>query len=448
MMRTAFSGTGNGARDNGRSALPPAARSNGAGPAARPAATDREDTLQLVRDNVRRTLSRAASFRALPPDQQRQVAHDTVKVARFIADAGGETAGVPMTAIFNNPANALAAPARPFAPPTRPNQPDGSQQGFDTAGGAWQGSATSAAGSTLQGVVDAVDFPGFVAGLIEGVFTAIVKTSIQQMEAYGTMVANVAKSVDQYMADNVSSEQAMDQLVNAQPDLFEADLRGDTPQVTQRQDANPDQMGGFLQSLGLPFDLDTTDPEVIHTEVVPAQRKVIAMDRQKLLATMVLMGINRIVVTDGKIQASVVFDLNARDIVRRNQERATSFDENYRQRHNKTRKNGWWIFSTEKETDSSFLNVKTNVTTNQTDESDSSLQLKTKLTGNVDLRFKSDYFPLEKMLDMLGTNQTVLTQVAQQPTPQQAQQVQPIAPPPAPALPPPPPFAAGGAAAR
>jgi hypothetical protein len=204
-------------------------------------------------------------------------------------------------------------------------------------------------------------------------------------------------------------------------------------------------MGGFLQSLGLPFDLDTTDPEVVQTEVVPAQRKVIAMDRQKLLATMVLMGINRIVVTDGKIQASVVFDLNARDIVRRNQERATSFDENYRQRHNKTRKNGWWIFSTEKETDSSFLNVKTNVATNQTDESDSSLQLKTKLTGNVDLRFKSDYFPLEKMLDMLGTNQTVLTQVAQQPTPQQAQQVQPIAPPPAPALPPPPPFAAGGA---
>ena len=70
------------------------------------------------------------------------------------------------------------------------------------------------------------------------------------------------------------------------------------------------------------------------------------------------------------------------------------------------------------------------------------------LTGNVDLRFKSDYFPLEKMLDMLGTNQTVLTQVAQQPTPQQTQQVQPIAPPPAPALPAPPPFAAGGAVAR
>lgn len=425
-------------------------------PAAAPAPADptRDDTLQIVRDNVRRLLLRSSAFRALPPEKQREVAYNTVTVARFMADAGGETAGIPMVATINNPAAAVpaarpasATPARPLAPPGRPAAPGTAQEDFQTAGGAWQGSATGAAAETMEGMVDAVDFPGFCAGLIKGVFEAIVKTSIQQMEAYAIMVANVAKSVDQYMADNVSNEQAMDQLVNARPELFEADMASAAPQVTQRQDADPDQMGGFLQSLGLPFDLDTTDPEVVRNEVVPAQRKVMAMDRQKLLATMVLMGINRVVVTDGKIQASVVFDLNARDIVRRDQERATSFSENYNQRYRKRKQNGWWIFSNESETESRFLNVKTNVTSTQTDESDSSLQLKTKLTGNVDLRFKSDYFPLEKMLDMLGTNQTVLTQVAQQPTPAQAQQVQPIAPPPAPALPPPPAFA-GGAPAR
>lgn len=410
------------------------------------AQAERDETLQVVRDNVRRTLLAAPSFRALPPERQRQVAHDTVKVGRFIADAGGETAGLPMTAIITNPA--AAAPARPFAPPAAPERPDTTQQPFDHAGDSWQGSATGAAGDTLRGVIDAVDFPTFVGGLIDGVFTAIVKTSIQQMEAYATMVANVAKTVDQYMADNVSQEQAMDQLVNAQPDLFEADLGADPPQVNQRSDANPDQMGGFLQSLGLPFDLDTSDPEVVRSEVVPAQRKVMAMDRQKLLATMVLMGINRIVVVDGRIQASVMFELNAKDIVRRNQELGTSFAENHSQYHSKRKRNGWWIFSNERESESSFLNVKTNTTSTQTDESESSLQLKTKLTGNVDLRFKSDYFPLEKMLDMLGTNQTVITQVAQQPTPQQAMQVPPMAAPPPPALPPPPSFADEGASVR
>lgn len=405
---------------------------------------ENSDTLQIVRDNVRGMLTKSPAFRSLSADKQRQVAHDTVKVARFIADAGGETAGVPMFAAINNPAAAMSAPARPLAPPPPPPPPNGEQTGFDSASDGFSDPATSGSADTLRDTIDAVDFVGFVSGLIKGVFEAIVKTSIQQMEAYSTMVANVAKTVDQYMADNVSNEQAMDQLVNTQPDLFQADMTGDIPQVTQRDDANPDQMGGFLQSLGLPFDLDTSDPEVVKSEIVTQQRKVMAMDRQKLLATMVLMGINRIVVTDGKIQASVVFELNAKDIQRRNYERNTSFDELYKKTHNKRKKNDWWIFATERQS-SSFLEVKTNVNTNQTDESESSVELKTKLTGNVDLRFKSDYFPLEKMMDMLGTNESVLTQVAQQPTPQQSQQVQMPAPPPPPLPPPPGGFGAGGA---
>lgn len=417
----------------------------------RPAALPRrapvqDDTLGLVRGNVRDMLLSSPSFRALPPEKQREVAYNTVKVARFIADAGGETAGVPMTAIINNPAaRPLSAPARPFAPPAAPTQPGGAQTGFDPASASFDPSATSQLAGQAEALVDAIDFPGFCADLIKGVFTAIVRTSIQQMEAYATMVANVAKSVDQYMQDNVSNEQAMDQLVNGHPELFEADFSGDQGTVKQRDDANADQMGGFLQSLGLPFDLDTSDPTVVQEEVIPAQRMTMAMDRQKLLATMVLMGINRIVVTDGRIQASVVFDMSARDIQRRNYERDTSFTQNYMQKYNKKKQNGWWIFSNESTSDESVLKVRSSVTTAQTDESESAIQLKTKLTGNVDLRFKSDYFPLEKMLDMLGTNQTVITQVAQQPTPQQAQQVQPIAPPPPPTLPPPPAFAGGAA---
>ena len=405
-----------------------------------------EDTLALVRGNVRDMLLSSPAFRALPAEKQREVAHNTVKVARFIADAGGETAGVPMTAVITNPAaRPLAAPARPFAPPPMPGQPSGGQTGFDPASKGFDPSATSQLAGQAEALVDAIDFPGFCADLIKGVFTAIVKTSIQQMEAYATMVANVAKSVDQYMQDNVSNEQAMDQLVNGHPELFEADFTGDQGAVKQRDDANSDQMGGFLQSLGLPFDLDTSDPEVVKNDVVPAQRMTMAMDRQKLLATMVLMGINRIVVTDGRIQASVVFDMSAKDIQQRNYERATSFSQNYMQKYKKKKQNGWWIFSNESESDESLLKVRSSVDTSQSDQSESQIQLKTKLTGNVDLRFKSDYFPLEKMLDMLGTNQAVITQVAQQATPQQAMQVQPIAPPPAPALPPPPAFAGGAA---
>ena len=47
--------------------------------------------------------------------------------------------------------------------------------------------------------------------------------------------------------------------------------------------------------------------------LVPAARTQLATSRQQLLATMVMLGINRIVVTDGKISAKVMYDFQARD---------------------------------------------------------------------------------------------------------------------------------------
>ena len=41
-----------------------------------------------------------------------------------------------------------------------------------------------------------VDFPKFVGGLIKNVFQAIVERSIEQMRAYGELIANVAKTVE------------------------------------------------------------------------------------------------------------------------------------------------------------------------------------------------------------------------------------------------------------
>ena len=66
-------------------------------------------------------------------------------------------------------------------------------------------------------LVQKVDFPAFCAGLINGVFKAIVDSSIQQMRAYGELIANVAKTVDQYAQDNISENNARDYLVDKYP---------------------------------------------------------------------------------------------------------------------------------------------------------------------------------------------------------------------------------------
>lgn len=61
---------------------------------------------------------------------------------------------------------------------------------------------------------------------------------------------------------------------------------------------------------------DLSDPEQ-ETRLVTSARLQMARSRQQLLASMVLLGINRIVVTDGAINAKVVFDPKPADQAQR-----------------------------------------------------------------------------------------------------------------------------------
>lgn len=123
----------------------------------------------------------------------------------------------------------------------------------------------------LATLIEAIDFPDFVAALLDGTFQAIVDGSVRQMEAYGQLVQDVALSVDAFRKDNVSADTARDRLIQKYGPLLGPDWppKGERPSSRKK----------------------------------PARR--LASSRQQLLATMVLMGINRIVVTDGKIHAKL-----------------------------------------------------------------------------------------------------------------------------------------------
>jgi hypothetical protein len=122
-----------------------------------------------------------------------------------------------------------------------------------------RGAGTPSAGK----LVESVDFPSFVTALIEGTFEAIVDASIRQMQAYTELLRNVAKPVEEFMRDNVVDEHGRDGLAAESG-------KGDSA------------------------------------------RRRLAANRQQVLTTMVLMGINRIVVTDGRINAAVTYELKSR----------------------------------------------------------------------------------------------------------------------------------------
>jgi hypothetical protein len=135
---------------------------------------------------------------------------------------------------------------------------------------------------------------------------------------------------------------------------------------------------------------------------------------------MVLMGINRIVVTDGRISAKVLYDFQAKDNFKYRYS-ATQFDYGdqykyasegeYDQGSEGGERSSRWSKDSGYESearDGSYYSkgkykntaepVLTLASATQT-TSDASLQTKASLAGQVEVNFKSDYLPLEKMAD-------------------------------------------------
>src|SRR5262249_53862872 len=151
------------------------------------------------RPQVRDGLLGTHAFSKLTPEEQQALARDMVKVISYIADpnAVSESLSAPAARAMDQ-----AESIKNFGNLTK-GLPG--QVGKDFSAG-----ATNAGVEAFGALVQKVDFPKFVGGLIKNVFQAIVESSIQQMRAYGELIANVAKTVDQFMEDNIGPGAARD----------------------------------------------------------------------------------------------------------------------------------------------------------------------------------------------------------------------------------------------
>ncbi len=178
-------------------------------------------------------------------------------------------------------------------------------------------SATETLAARAGALSDEIDFPQFVAGLVHGTFDAIVDASIRQMETFADLVSAVAKGADQFTSENVTTNQARDYLVGKYPGDLALDLTGSPRLVprrangTQQPDEAPTESPGWLAEFGL--DGQTLDEELIEGELVPAAQRRLGESRVQMLATMVLLGMNRVVVRDGSISAKLKFRAAATD---------------------------------------------------------------------------------------------------------------------------------------
>jgi len=342
------------------------------------------DQQGVVRTQVRDLLGRTEAFAQMDRAKQKDFANQLVDVVAYLSNP----ATTPMAAGASDEVSAEGLAEKKKGGVEKLQDRLAGKQQF--AGKEFGDGAMKAGTQAFRDLVQAVDFPAFVSKLIEGVFTSIVNSSIRQMQAYGKLLEGVVKSVEQFASENVSGNQARDYLSNRFPDVFNVEISNGSPRLATKDSAPDDAAARIKKELGFDGNLDLDDEE---SEAVLLQKAKVEMARskQQLLATMVLLGINRIVVTDGLINAKVVFDVKASDTAAR-QAKASMYDDKTTERQ--FGDSGGWFSS---DYDNTTETHKTVVSSAVDDTSESKAQLKANMSGEVRVNFKSETFPLEKM---------------------------------------------------
>jgi hypothetical protein len=348
--------------------------------------------LEAVRPQVRELLTAIPSYAELTPEERAGLAQNMVKVMSYIANPSG---------VYDEPPP--VAKAQDANEETR----EALSKSPDTAGKKFVGGAAREGVKQFKKLVDSVDFPKFVGGLVNNVFRAIVETSIEQMRAYGELIASVAKSVDQFMQDNIGIGAGRDFLASRFPDALQVEITPaedggkPTSRVVTRGEDSEQKLKEISREFGIEPPLSDLSDDKAELRLVLAARLQLARSRQQLLASMVMLGINRIVVTDGTINAKVRFDMRSTDDSNVGYKAAANDEQTQRNAARfGTQAGGLFgsLFGASASASAEHEDTHVATVSTSVDESSSSnLEMSARLQGEVRVNFKSDYLPLEKM---------------------------------------------------
>lgn len=344
-----------------------------------------------IRLAVRDVLERTPHYATLPPPDRQALAQAMVKVstlaAELIAEEGQAAGEIERR-----------APSRP-APPLATAQ--SAQPEFGTA-------ADRIAGIT-RNVLNAVSFPRFVTDLINGVFKAMIDANAQQMNQYVQLLNAVSASAEGFERSQFGLVQVRQWVADHFPEAIEYDSPDpeDLPQPGDRMDAEERadlqrelenvklrlksgaSMPGTEEvraTLGIPAEepVNVSGPE----QLVPLARRYLARQRQQQLATMVMLGMQRIVIDSGKINAAMRFHIDTRSAA--SEDRGSEFGVKNRVKAGGSFGVGPWGASAEVENTISYVSTERS---QRTEEINTDLEL----NSSVELNFHTDYLPLNQM---------------------------------------------------
>jgi hypothetical protein len=364
--------------------------------------TDRQspdlgDPLPHVRVTVRALLLTIPAYRELDPPRRRQMAADMVRVCHAAAALLREEILSDKEVRLATSQSASAPAAAPPPDAVRDERTSPPLARAQAAGSSFSGVAASQVAATTRNILNAVSFPRFVTELINGVFKAMIDSSTQQMNSYVELLNSVATSIEGFADSNMGADRARAWLVDRYPgtfDLTEDSVDEDDNGNERRQLTLQLHPGATMPTpAALKADLGLDDSESIPTgdlerTLVPLVRRQLAKTRQEMLATMVMLGMQRIVVDSGRITAAMRFHIDTRSAAQGDEGSTLSFKNQIDAAGSFSY--GPWGVSAKMSNTIGYVSTQR---TQTTEEMNTDLDL----NSSVEINFKSDYLPLNRL---------------------------------------------------
>lgn len=335
---------------------------------------------QLVDSQVKALVAAAPAAAELSEDQRRKLEEGVTRIAVHaaalalddwqISEQLGQRPLLKTRETLTPPPEAAAARSQAVSRPLR-------------SGSGFQQDATSRVGSVTRSTLRAIAFPTFVADLIKGTFSAILDATTTQMGAFMEMLESVSKTVEQFETENVTDGQAHQWLAQQYPTHIRLENSEGTVRAVPT-DTEADVPAGIQGALNLSDGVDSIDDVTIEEILVPAARRKLAQSRLQMLSSLVMMGLQRIVINHGRIRATMGFHIDATDSASR--EDASLLDTSLAAKAQV----GFGMWSASASTSVTYVR-------STKSDSNSELNVNADLTGEVDLTFSTDYMPLNRM---------------------------------------------------
>lgn len=336
-----------------------------------------------VRETVRDLLSASSGYHTQDPATRRAIAGSLVRIANTalaLADADATAPG------GQRPVLAQA----------------------QNAGSEFSGVSASRVADTTRQILTAVSFPRFVTELINGVFRALNDSNQQQLNSYVELIQNVAASTEGFADANVGISGARAWLAERFPANFvvQGDQADDfgasqmSPEERAEAQAERDASTRLRLAPGASMPTESAirttldlgprdsvpggDPE----NLVPLARANLARNRQQMLATMVMMGLQRIVIESGRLNASMRFHIDTRSAA--NDDQGSRLDVRNDLTVQAGAKFGPWGVEGRMQNTIGYVNTQRTQTTEE-------MNTELDLNSSVELLFKTDYVALDRL---------------------------------------------------